>query len=136
MSDPDSGNAVVGFYAINAHAVHYGDLPKKCARTRPSHGNIPAAYISMIGRDRKYRGFGYGNDLLVDSLQRIVSAADSLGLALVMLDVLDCGDPERVERRRALYEIYGFTAMPGQPLRLFLPISTARDLLKGNYSGP
>ena len=57
MSDPDSGNAVVGFYAINAHAVHYGDLPKKFARTRPSHGNIPAAYISMIGRDRKYGYF-------------------------------------------------------------------------------
>lgn len=45
MSDTDSGNAVVGFYAINAHAVHYGDLPKKFARTRPSHGYIPAAYI-------------------------------------------------------------------------------------------
>ena len=58
----------------------------------------------MIGRDRKYLGSGYGDDLLIDSLQRIVSAADSPRLALVMLDVLDCGDPGRVERRRALYE--------------------------------
>ncbi|WP_246191375.1 hypothetical protein [Aureimonas leprariae] len=47
MTDPDG--MVVGFYAMNAHAVDYADLPKKFARSRPGHGNIPAAYISMIG---------------------------------------------------------------------------------------
>ena len=103
MRDSDAGNAVIGFYTINAHAVHYRDLPKKFARSKPSHGSIPAAYISMIGRDRKYRGSGYGNDLLVDALKRIVGTADSLGIALVMLYVLDCGNAERVERRKALY---------------------------------
>ena len=36
MNNPNSGNTVVGFHAINAHAVHYGELPKKCARSRPS----------------------------------------------------------------------------------------------------
>lgn len=131
MCDSDAGNAVIGFYTINAHAVHYRDLPKKFARSRPSHGSIPAAYISMIGRDRKYRGSGYGNDLLVDALKRIVGTADSLGIALVMLDVLDCGNADRVERRKALYESFGFAALPGQSLRLYLPISTARILLSG-----
>lgn len=125
----DLGGSLIGFYSINAHSVHYGELPKKFERTRPSHGNIPAAYISMIGRDQKFRGGGHGSDLLVDALRRIVQAADALGIAVVMLDVLDCGDPGRVASRKALYEAFGFSPLPSNPLRLFMSITTVRTLL-------
>lgn len=121
--------AVTGFYALNAHAVHYADLPARFARTRPAHGNIPAAYISMIGRDQKFRGGGYGGDLLVDALRRITVAADAIGVAVVILDVLDCGDPDRVARRKALYESYGFQALASNSLRMFLPVSVVRKLI-------
>ena len=121
--------AIIGFYAINAHAVDYADLPKKYARTRPVHGSIPAAYISMIGRDEKFRGCGFGGDLLIDALVRIAQAADNLGIAMVMLDVLDCGDPERTGRRKALYESYGFRALAAEPLRMFLPMATVQTLI-------
>ncbi len=122
---------LIGFYALNAHAVDYSDLPAKYARTRPGHGSIPAAYISMIGVDSRHQGKGYGGDLLVDGLHRIASAADSIGIAVVMLDVLDCGDPAKTAKRKALYEGYGFTPLPSNPLRLFLPVATVRGLLKG-----
>ena len=133
MVDPDG--TLIGFYALNAHAVQFTDLPAKFARTRPSHGNIPAAYISMIGRDRKFSGAGFGGDLLVDALRRIAVAADAIGVAVVMLDVLDvldvldCGDPDRVARRKALYESYGFEPLPSNPLRMFLSVSTVRKLI-------
>ncbi len=127
MSTPE--HAIIGFYAINAHAVDYADLPKKYARTRPGHGSIPAAYISMIGRDEKFKGGGFGGDLLIDALVKIAQAADRLGIAIVMLDVLDCGDPERTERRKALYESYGFRALAAEPLRMFLPMGTVRMLV-------
>lgn len=127
MVAPDGG--VIGFYTINAHAVHYEAMPPKYARTRPSHGTIPAAYISMIGRDRRFRGAGYGSDLLVDALKRIASAAEQVGIAVVMMDVLDCGDPERVARRKALYAGFGFLPLASNPLRLYLPVATVRRLL-------
>ena len=126
MVAPDA--TVIGFYALNAHSVHFTDLPAKFARSRPSHGNIPAAYISMIGRDQKFRGGGYGGDLLVDALRRIAVAADAIGVAVVMLDVLDCGDQDRVARRKALYESYGFQSLASNPLRMYLPVSTVRKL--------
>ena len=121
--------AVIGFYALNAHAVHYRDPPAKFGRTRPAHGSIPAAYISMIGRDQRFRGGGYGGDLLVDALRRIAAAADAIGIAVVMLDVLDCGDPDRVARRKALYEGYGFQGLPSNPQRMFLPLRVVRSLI-------
>lgn len=131
----DPAGTVIGFYALNAHAVHFTDLPAKFARTRPSHGNIPAAYISMIGRDQKFRGGGYGGDLLVDALRRIAVAADAIGVAVVMLDVLDCGDPDRVARRKTLYESYGFQSLASNPLRMFLPVSVVRKLIVEDEDG-
>ncbi len=121
---------VAGFYSINAHSVHYEDLPKRFARTRPSHGQIPAAFISMIGRDLRYRGEGIGDLLLADALMRIARASQSVGIAVVKLDVLDCGDPVRTERRKALYAKYGFQPLQDHPLRMFLPLATVRELLR------
>jgi ribosomal protein S18 acetylase RimI-like enzyme len=127
MVDPDG--RVMGFYALNAHAVEYGDLPAKYARTRPGHGRIPAAYISMIGVDVGFAGRGYGGDLLADALKRIALAAESLGISVVMLDVFDCGNPDLVAKRLKLYTGYGFAPLPSNPLRLFLPMGTVKTLL-------
>lgn len=129
----DADDTLIGFYAVNAHAVNYASLPARFARDRPKHGGIPAAFIAMIGVDRRFQGRGHGGNLLVDCLRRIVRAADSLGIAVILLDVLDCGDPRQVERRRALYGAYGFQPLASDPLRLFLPIATARSLLSDEH---
>jgi ribosomal protein S18 acetylase RimI-like enzyme len=122
---------IIGFYALNAHAVVYTDLPPSFARTRPGHGQIPAAFIAMIGVDRRFAGRGHGGDLLVDALKRIARAADALGIAVVLLDILDDGDSAAVARRKALYGSYGFQPLPSNPLRLFLPVATVRSLAAG-----
>jgi ribosomal protein S18 acetylase RimI-like enzyme len=127
MVNPD-GN-LIGFYAINAHAVDYRDLPSRFARSRPGYGSIPAAFVAMIGRDQRYSGQGFGSDLLVDALRRITQAADVIGLAVVLLDVLDCGDPERTARRQSLYQSYGFQPLPSNPTRLYLPLAAVRNLM-------
>lgn len=122
--------AVIGFYALNAHAIDYQDLPQKFARSRPSHGSIPAAFLSMIGVDTRYAGRGYGGDLLVDALLRIARAAQDIGIAVVILDILDDGNPDLIARRARLYTGYGFTPLPSNPLRMFLPAATLRTLEK------
>lgn len=121
---------LIGFHAINVHSTSYRDLPPRYARNRPAHGNIPAAFISMIGVSQRYQRQGYGGDLLFDCLVRIVRGADLLGIAVILLDVLDCGDPAQVERRKTLYTSFGFSPLPSAPLRLFLPIANARELVR------
>lgn len=120
---------VIGFYALNAHSVDFAELPSRYPRSRPSHGAIPAAFISMIGVDQRYAGQGYGGDLLADALLRIVQAADRIGIAVVILDVLDDGNPDLVQRRKALYLRYGFEPLPSNPLRLFMPVAAIRETL-------
>lgn len=131
----DPSGAIVCFYAINAHTIDYNDLPKRYARTRPVHGSIPAAFLSMIGVDHRHAGQSYGADLLADALVRVAGAADQLGIAVVILDVLDDGNAETVDRRLALYVRYGFQPLLSQPLRLFLPMATIRKTLAPEASG-
>ena len=126
----EDGKAVIGFYSANSHSIDYRDLREKYARNRQGHGNIPAAYISMIGRDERYKGGGYGGDLLADCLKRIAGAADQIGIAVVILDVLDCGDVEKTRRRAELYTGYGFQPLPSMPLRMFLPVATLRGFFE------
>lgn len=125
----NAGTEVLGFYALNSHAVDYMNLPNKFAKTRPVHGSIPAAYISMIGVHENHQNGGYGELLLIDCLTKIALASRHIGIAVVMLDVLDCGSSTLVQRRKNLYEGYGFQALPSSPLRLFLPVASISQLL-------
>ena len=52
--------------------------------------------------------------LPVNVLMRIARASDAIGISVVMLDVFGCGDPERVQRRKSLYEGFGFMPRPSR----------------------
>ncbi len=108
--------------------MHYAELSARYARSQPGLRQILAAYISIIGVDIRFVGQGYGGDLLVASLDRIANAAEVVGIAVVMLDILDCGSPDLVAKRLTLHSGYGFVPLPPNPLRLFLPLTTVRIL--------
>ena len=124
----DGDNAIVGFYGINMHAIDVKNMPAAYAKKAMKHGMLPAAFIAMIGVDRKQQGNGIGSALVADALNRIARVADDIGTCVIVLDVFDDGDPETVARRKSYYEGFGFMPLPDQPLRLFMPIQTARDL--------
>jgi hypothetical protein len=126
----EDGRSIIGLSAINSHAIDYRDLPPKFTRTRPGHGMIPTAFISMTGRDSCVGDQGIGGDLLVDCLLRIARLADEICLAVVLLDVLDCGDAARSARRAALYASYGFIPLASNPSHMLLPVATIRATLE------
>jgi len=124
----DSENRVLGFYGINIHAVSVNDMPAAYRKKAGRHGLLPAAFIAMIGVDQTQQGNGIGSILLADALCRIARVSDEIGTCVIILDVFDDGNTNAVARRQAYYESFGFLPLPDQPLRLFMPIQTAREL--------
>ena len=120
---------ILGWYALNAHSLEVGDLPDDLTRTAPRHGVIPAVYLSMIAVDRRQQGRGIGRILLADALARAASAADQVGIRVVVLDVIGDGGEEHTARRSAFYRAMGFQPLPGRPLRMFIGIETIRRAL-------
>ena len=117
---------ILGYYALNAHALEGNALPAELTRRAPRSGGIPAVYLSMIAVDRRHQGRSLGRILLADALSRAVAVADQIGLKAVVLDVIDDGGPEIMERRGAFYADMGFRSLPSRPSRMFITIETVR----------
>lgn len=122
---------VLGYYAINSHAITTSDLPGDAAKKAPRHGRVGAAYLSMFAVDRKMQGQGLGRALLFDAFKRIAAVSEQVGIYALVLDVLDDGDAEAMAKRKAFYEDAGFISFPSQPLRMFMPVDTVRRVLAG-----
>ncbi|MBK1690921.1 GNAT family N-acetyltransferase [Ectothiorhodospira mobilis] len=129
MVDPERPEEILGFYSMNAHSVQCGDLPKRYRRFALADGSLPAAFIGMIGVAEHVQGQGIGSRLLVDALAGAYQASHRVGTAMVLLDILYCGNPKAVARRQRLYAGFGFQSLPSQPLRMFLPMDTIAQLL-------
>ncbi|PWE35004.1 GNAT family N-acetyltransferase [Pelagicola sp. LXJ1103] len=125
----DAKNQIVGFYGINMHAVDVREMPPAYAKKAMKHGILPAAFIAMIGVDKSQQGNGIGSALVADALSRIARASEEIGTCVIMLDVFDDNDQAAVTMRKSYYESFGFIPLPDQPLRLFIPVATVRQLV-------
>ena len=118
---------VLGYYAINSHAIVAADLPSELTKNAPNHGYVPAAYLSIIGVDTAAQGRGLGSVLLANACKRIATVSEHLGVAVIVLDVLDDGDTEAMKKRQRFYANHGFTSFPSRPRRMFIPVKAIRD---------
>ena len=119
---------VLGYYALNAHAVATDDLGADRPRRAPRTGSIPALYLSMVAVDRSQQGRGLGSDLAVDALARARNVASEVGLKLVVLDVIDDGGEQVFTRRREFCRRLGFRSFQDRPERMFITIDTIRAM--------
>jgi len=124
----DEKSNIVGFYGINMHAIDVKEMPDAYQKKAGKHGLLPAAFIAMIGVDEKQQGNGVGSALVADAISRIARVSEEIGTCVIILDVFDDGEADTVARRKIYYESFGFLPLPDQPLRLFMPVQTAREL--------
>ena len=121
---------ILGYYAISGHAIEAADLPPQLTKNAPNHGFVPSAYLSTFGVESAIQGQGLGRVLLADALKRILGVSAQMGIVAIVLDVLDDGDVEAVEKRKRFYTGFGFTPFPSHPMRMFLPIKSVRGALE------
>ena len=122
---------VLGYYALNAHAVATDDLGADRPSRAPNTDSLPALYLSMIAVDRGEQGQGLGSDLAIDALCRAMNVAGEIGLKLVVLDVIDDGGHEAFRRRLEFYRRLGFRSFQDRRERMFITIDTVRAMFGG-----
>jgi GNAT superfamily N-acetyltransferase len=105
-SESAEPRVVLGFYAINAHAIGTADLPAEAAPRPPRSNLIPAVFLSHLAVDQRHQGQGLGRILLVDALLQCQRVGQILGVRLL----------------HRFYAAMGFKPLPSRPERLFLPL--------------
>lgn len=110
----DGDNRVVAYYTIAAHLLVRESLPRSVGHGSPYQ--IPAVLLARLALDMNLQGQGLGGVLLSEALQRIVTAAETVGARFVVVDAID-------EKAVLFYEHYGFRRVPGTD-RLVQKVST------------
>lgn len=97
-------NRVIGYFAINAHAVHKQELPKAFFEQSPETAikdqpPLGAIFLSRFGVSADYQGKGIGRELLRHALDECLSLSDRLGVFCIVLDALNTKAAQMYERR-------------------------------------
>jgi len=113
---------VVGYHALTSASVRHAEAVPRAAKGMPRHP-IPAALLARLAVDVTVQGRGIGAWLLKDAMLRTLSAADSLGIRVLLVHALD-------DRARAFYERHGFEPSPTDPLNLQMLTKDIRAAVK------
>lgn len=118
----DHASTVVGYYALNAHAIDASSLPQAIAKKLPNYPKIAAIYLSIIGFHLDHQGKGGGSFLMADAFRRCAQVADVIGAHFLVLDALN-------ERAAKLYRELGFIDLPQHEPRMIIAMKTIRKVI-------
>jgi GNAT superfamily N-acetyltransferase len=120
VARPPDARDIIGYYSLSGASLAFDRIPDELARKLPRYGGMPAALIGRLACDRRWQGRGVGALLLADALGRVIDAAERLAIYAVVVEA-------KHEKAAAFHRAFGFAPQRREPLRLFLPLATARE---------
>lgn len=117
----DVHGRTAGYYTLASASVLLADLPDVLAKKLPRYPSVPAVRMGRLAVDLEFKGAGLGAALLADALRRSVTA--EIAAYAFLVDAKD-------EAAASFYAHHGFMALPEQPLFMFIPLATVKDLMK------
>jgi ribosomal protein S18 acetylase RimI-like enzyme len=112
---------LAGFYTLSSSNIPLADIPPEMARKLPRYPTVPAVLIGWLARDLTFRGEDIGELLIVDAIRTVIAAR--IGAHAIFAEAID-------DAAAAFYEGYGFRSLAGKPQTLFLPLATARHVVR------
>ena len=111
----DANGRVAGYYTLASASILLTDLPENLTKKLPRYPNVPAVRMGRLAVDQSYKGKGLGAAL------RRAATAEIAAYAFVV----DAKDESAAE----FYAHHGFRATVENPLFLYLPLATVKDLV-------
>lgn len=110
------GQRVLAFYALASSAIAVDGASGRLRRNMPDP--IPVVVLARLAVDESMKGRGFGRALVRDAVQRVIQAADVIGIRGIVVHALS------VEAKR-FYEQVGFEQSSLDPMVL---MATLNDL--------
>ena len=119
--DSDSGR-IDGYFSISMGCVLFAHLPQSLQRNVAKYP-MPVCHLGCLAVASDRQGKHLGELLLMDACVKIVAAADIIGARAVEVKAID-------DQAKRWYERYGFLPFADNPMHLYLPLVTVREMLK------
>lgn len=125
---PAGKQEVCGYYAICPTEVIRTDAGIS-GSLAGGYSRIPGYLIARLALDASLHGRGYGAQLLLDALGKVVKAAEIGGGRLIVVDAMD-------DEAYGFYECFDFTPVKKRRGRLVMKMSTAASALRSFEDQP
>lgn len=123
---PAGEQRVIAYYSITPTVLRRDELPSRAMAG--GYTSVPGFLLGRLALDRELHGQGHGSQLLIDAIERIVSAADEGGGRVIVVDAID-------EAAGMFYEHHDFTPIT-ETNRLVMKIATARNAVPATGVAP
>ena len=111
------GDQAVGYYALAAGGVEVGNAPGRFRRNMPDP--VPVVILGRLAVDVTQRGRGLGRLLMRDAGQRVLQAADVVGIRGILVHAIS-------EEARQLYQAVEFEPSPLDAMTLMMTLADVR----------
>ncbi|HZZ04089.1 GNAT family N-acetyltransferase [Paraburkholderia sp.] len=114
------GQRVLAYYALASGAVAVDAAPGRFRRNMPDP--IPVVVLGRLAVDRSLQGRGVGRALMRDAGQRVLQAADAIGIRGLIVHALSTD-------AQTFYERIGFEPSPIDPMMLMVTLADLQAAL-------
>ncbi|MFV2057803.1 MAG: GNAT family N-acetyltransferase [Thiohalomonadales bacterium] len=120
LEDANTAAHIIGFYSLTMTHIDLNQLPKKL---QTKHKTIYAGgVIARLAVDKRYVKQGYGEWLLIDALNKMLTVSETIAFPIVVVDAKDGAT--------TFYEKLGFTPFLDSPNKLFITVADIRSNLE------
>lgn len=107
---------IIGYYTLTMTPIDLSALPDKLQKKH--HNASSGGLIARLAIDKRYAKQGNGEWLLIDALNRLLQASETVAFPVVIVDAKDGAI--------GFYEKFGFTPFLDSTNKLFLTIADIR----------
>lgn len=111
---------VLAYYALASSAIIVQATPGRFRRNMPDP--IPVVVLARLAVDQSLQGRGFGRALLRDAGQRVIQAADTIGIRGMIVHALSA-------EAKTFYEQIGFEPSPLGPMMLMVTLADLKASL-------
>jgi GNAT superfamily N-acetyltransferase len=119
LVDDNIPTEILGFFTLISCEIFVDKLPRKYAKKYPSRA--PAAKLARLAVSKDRQSQGLGTHMMINAVERVIRVSQDLGIIGFFVDAKD-------NKAKAYYEQFGFIQLPDNPLELFLPLATLRNV--------
>jgi predicted GNAT family N-acyltransferase len=117
----ENSEEILGYYTLSSIGISSGELPPEIVKKLPRYPILPGVLLGRLAVNENFQGRKIGAHLLIDALKRSFTVSSQIGIVAVIVDAKD-------ERAAKFYKHFGFIELPENNHRLFLPLSTVKQL--------
>lgn len=116
LEDTNNSTVIIGYYTLTMIPIDLSSLPLSLQKKH--YNSNSAGLIARLAVDKRYKGKGYGEWLLVDALLKLLNASNIVAFPLIVVDFKDGAS--------TFYKKFGFRNFLDEKNRLFITVDSVR----------